>query len=664
MCGISGVYHFKSSKTVDERTLVAMRDTLVHRGPDSGANYLSPDKKVGLSQRRLAIIDLSKEAACPMANEDGTVWITYNGEIYNFQPLREELIRHGHQLRTHGDTEVILHGYEEWGYDVVKKLNGMFAFAIWDENKEILFAARDHMGIKPFYYALQDGTFYFGSEIKAILAHPDFKKELNEAGVSHYLTFSATPAPFSLFKDVAKLPAAHFLVIEKGGSFRQKNYWTPVRTHHNFEDVGGGDAGGPARNTPRSGVGGPVTESEYITEIHRLLEDSIRGQMVSDVPFGCFLSGGIDSSLNATLMSRAMGRPVETFSVGYKNFEEKNEFRYSRMVAKSLEAKNHEVLLDESHMREFLPRYAHFADDPSGDQVCFPLFWLSELAKQNGVTVIQIGEGSDEIFSGYPSYIRAWNLSRAWDLLKKVPKPLRGALIKGIEAISYAGLDFGKEYTDRLQRDQEPFWGLAVAFGDYAKQGLMTESFKGRVAMSSYTIVQEYYDRLATMDQGADFLKKVTYVEIRNRLPELLLARADKMAMAHSLEGRVPFLDTRLVELAFNMPTEIKIKGGEPKYILKKVAEKIIPENIQREIIWRKKQGFSNTIGEWLKPEYEISKELIGTIFNSKLRERELLNYDYVRYLVEAHQTNKADHNFRLWNLITLSLWYDEWFGS
>lgn len=645
MCGISGVYHFKSLKTVDERALVAMRDTLVHRGPDGGANYLSPDKKVGLSQRRLAIIDLSKEAACPMANEDGTVWITYNGEIYNFQPLREELARRGHRLKTRGDTEVILHGYEEWGYDVVKKLNGMFAFAIWDENKEILFAARDHMGIKPFYYALQDGTLYFGSEIKAILAHPDFKKDLDEAGVSHYLTFSAAPAPFTLFKDVRKLPAAHFLVIEKDGSFRQENYWTPVRS-------------------ASSAAGFPRTEAEYITEVQALLEDSIKGQMVSDVPFGCFLSGGIDSSLNATLMSRAMGRPVETFSVGYKNFEEKNEFKYSRMVAESLGAKNHEVLLDESHMRAFLPKYAKYADDPNGDQVCFPLFWLSELTKQNGVTVIQIGEGSDEIFSGYPSYVRALNLSRAWNLLKGVPKPLQSALLKGFEAISHARLDFGKEYTDRLRLGQEPFWGLAVAFGDYAKQGLLTESFKGKVAVSSYTIVQEYYDRLATMARGADFLKKMTYVEIKNRLPELLLARADKMAMAHSLEGRVPFLDTRLVELAFNMPTAIKIKGGEPKYILKKVAEKIIPENIQKEVIWRKKQGFSNPIREWLKPEYEISKVLIGAIFNSKLRERELLNYDYVRYLVEAHQTNKADHNFRLWNLITLSLWYDEWFGS
>ncbi|MDP3974687.1 MAG: asparagine synthase (glutamine-hydrolyzing) [Candidatus Jorgensenbacteria bacterium] len=647
MCGIAGIYHFKNSRTVDERTLVAMRDTLIHRGPDGGANYLSPDKKVGLSQRRLAIIDLSKEAACPMANEDGTVWITYNGEIYNFKPLREELMKRGHRLRTRGDTEVILHGYEEWGYDVVKKLNGMFAFAIWDERKKTLFAARDHIGIKPFYYCVQHGTFYFGSEIKAILAHPDFKKELNETGVSHYLTFSTTPAPHTLFKDVKKLPAAHYLTIEKDGSVRQEEYWNP-------------SAASLGTNRPGSTA---QTEAEYITKIQALLESSIRGQMVSDVPFGCFLSGGIDSSLNATLMSRALGRPVETFSVGYRNFEEKNEFRYSRLVAKSLGAKNHEILLDESHMRAFLPQYARYADDPNGDQVCFPLFWLSELTKQNGVTVIQIGEGSDEIFSGYPTYVKALDFYQAWNLFKKVPRAMREVFLKGFEVLNHARFDFGKEYVHRLQMDQEPFWGLAVAFGDHAKEGLLTGEFRERITGSSYAVVQSYYEELRKTDPAADLLKKMTYVEIKNRLPELLLARADKMTMAHSLEGRVPFLDTRLVELAFNMPTSIKIKGGEPKYILKKVAEKVIPADIQKEIIWRKKQGFSNTIGEWLKPEYEISKELIGTIFNSKLKERGLLNYDYVRYLVDAHQKNKADHNFRLWNLVTLSLWYDRWFA-
>ncbi|MFH0806281.1 MAG: asparagine synthase (glutamine-hydrolyzing), partial [Candidatus Brennerbacteria bacterium] len=507
--------------------------------------------------------------------------------------------------------------------------------------------ARDHMGIKPFYYALQNGTFYFGSEIKAILAHPDFKKDLDEAGVSHYLTFSAAPAPFTLFKDVWKLPAAHYLIIGKSGSIRQKRYWNPSQ----------------------SSVQVAHTEAEYVIEVQSLLEDSIKSQMVSDVPFGCFLSGGIDSSLNATLMSRALGRPVETFSVGYRNFEEKNEFQYSRMVAKSLGAKNHEVLLDESHMRAFLLKYARYADDPNGDQVCFPLFWLSELTKRNGVTVIQIGEGSDEIFSGYSSYLKILGIQKKYELIKTKlsPENWNELFLKKIgfwKIIEKAIGASGKEFAMRLIGGEIPFWGLATAFDDHTKEfDLLSPNFKNNFDRSS-NYIKKLYSEIGETNPASDLLQQMTYVEIQNRLPELLLARADKMAMAHSLEGRVPFLDTRLVELAFNMPTGIKIKGGEPKYILKKVAEKIIPKDIQKEIIWRKKQGFSNTIGEWLKPEYEISKELIGTIFNSKLRERRLLNYDYVRYLVDAHQTNKADHNFRLWNLVTLSLWYDEWFGG
>lgn len=640
MCGISGIYHYDNTKKIKENDLIKMRDTLAHRGPDDAGLYLSPDLRVGLAQRRLSIIDLARNAACPMPNEDKTVWITYNGEIYNFQPLREELKKKGHILKTRGDTEVILHGYEEWGYKIVEKLNGMFAFVIWDEKKQIVFAARDHMGIKPFYYAFQNGTFYFGSEIKAILAHPDFKKELNETGLSHYLTFSTTPAPFTLFKDVKKLPAAHYLTLNKKGEVEEKNYWTPFNKTLKQENE---------------------NEGFYVKTVKDLLVNSIKSQMVSDVPFGCFLSGGVDSSLNATLMSRALGRPVETFSVGYKNFEEKNEFEYSRLVAKSLGAVPHEILLDESHMHEFLGQYAFYADDPNGDQVCFPLFWLSKLAKESGVTVIQIGEGADEIFSGYNTYVKAVNLYKNWRKLENGGAAMKKLLAGLAEIIPSAKFDQAKEYLDRLVLKQEPFWGLAVAFGDRLKSKLTTQEFKNKIRESSYKVIESYYEELEKLDPGADFLERMIYVEIKNRLPEFLLARADKMTMAHSVEGRVPFLDKDLVELAFNMPSAVKIKNGEPKYILKKVAEEIIPKNIQQEIIWRKKQGFANPIGEWLRSDTEISRELKTVVFNSKLRERNILNYDQVRYLMNAHQKG-VDHNFRLWNLIALSLWYDRWF--
>lgn len=636
MCGIVGVYNFKNSSSVKEKDAVKMRDSLIHRGPDSAGVYISPDKKVGLGHRRLAIIDLSPTGHQPMANEDKTVWIVFNGEIYNFQELKSELIKKKHKFFSKSDTEVIIHAYEEYGFDCVKKFNGMFAFALWDEKKKILFAARDHLGIKPFYYAIQNGSFYFGSEIKAILAHPDFKKELEENNVSHYLTFSCMPSPYTLFKNIRKLAPAHFIIISENDEAKEREYWNPTN----------------AAKQEKS-------EEFYIDEIRKILRDSIKSQMVSDVPFGCFLSGGIDSSTNAALMSEALGRPVETFSVGSKDFQKYNEFQYSRQMAKFLKTKPHELLTDDSHLLEFLKQYAYFADDPNGDQVCVPLFWLSEFTRKNGVIVIQVGEGSDEIFSGYNAYLKAANLHQyAWQWLEKLPDFSKKILFDSSRFLKHPRFDFYKEYLLRLKNNQEPFWGNAIAFGDYQKEKLLAPQFKNKLSESSYSIIENYYNEIKEFDNEADFLKRLTYLEIKHRLPELLLMRADKMTMAHSIEARVPFLDKRLVELAFQIPTNIKTKNNEPKYILKESVEGIIPS----EIIWRKKQGFATSMSEWLKPNSATSKQLTDIIFNSKLKERNLLNYDYVQKLIYSHQYQNTEHNFRIWNLITLSLWYDYWF--
>ena len=636
MCGIAGVYHFQNSKTTNEKIVVKMRDTLIHRGPDSAGFYISKDEKVGLGHRRLAIIDLSPAGHQPMANEDKTVWIVFNGEIYNFQELKSELIKKKHRFLSKSDTEVIIHAYEEYGFDCVKKFNGMFAFALWDEKKKILFAARDHLGIKPFYYAIQNGAFYYGSEIKAILAHPDFKKELEEENISHYLTFSCLPSPHTLFQNIKKLSPAHYLTITND-KINEKEYWNPVINSQNKNE----------------------SEEFYIDKIRKILRDSIKSQMVSDVPFGCFLSGGIDSSTNAALMSEAMGRPVETFSVGSKDFQKYNEFQYSRQMAKFLKTKPHELLTDDSHLQEFLKQYAHFADDPNGDQVCVPLFWLSKFTRKNGVIVIQIGEGSDEIFSGYNTYLKAANLHQyTWQWLEKLPDFSKKILFDSSRFLKHPRFDFYKEYLLRLKNNQEPFWGNAIAFGDFQKEKLLTAQFKNKLSESSYSIIKNYYNEIKEFDNEADFLKRLTYLEIKHRLPELLLMRADKMTMAHSIEARVPFLDKRLVELAFQIPTNIKTKNNEPKYILKKSVEGIIPS----EIIWRKKQGFATSMSEWLKPNSATSKQLTDIIFKSKLKERNLLNYDYIKKIIYAHQYQNMEHNFRIWNLITLSLWHDYWF--
>lgn len=638
MCAITGVFHFNNSSRVRECDLVKMRDTMIHRGPDDGGIYLSRDERVGLGSRRLSIIDLSSAGHMPMTTMRGGSWIVFNGEVYNFAELRAELQKKGHRFHSHTDTEVILASYQEYGHDCVRRFNGMFAFAIWDETTQTLFAARDHIGIKPFYYAVHNGTFYFASEPKAILAHPDFPKELDEQAVSHYLTFSSSPAPHTLFQGIRKLPPAHFLTLSCNGMLTLQEYWTPVVSHY--------------RNQ---------SEDFYIEEIRRLLRASIKAQMVSDVPFGCFLSGGIDSSTNAALMSEALGKPVETFSVGSKQFEKYNEFYYSRLIAQQLGARTHEILIDDSHMEEFLARFPFFADDLNGDQVCLPLFWLSKFTRDNGVTVIQIGEGSDELFAGYRTYTLATSLYYGWwRWLEKLPPLFLRGVFSASHMFSHPRFEFHKEYLRRLAYHQEPFWGSAIAFSDYQKDHLLAPSFRSRIRFEeSYETIEAFYTTLRGLDSQADFLTHLTYLEIKHRLPELLLMRADRMTMAHSLEARVPFLDHRLVELALQIPSSLKLKQGTEKYILKKAVEGIIPP----ELIWRKKQGFATSMSEWLRPSSPLSSLLLDRIRHSKLRARGILNYDYVERLIRAHQHQGVEHNFRIWNLVTLSLWYDYWFG-
>lgn len=646
MCGISGVYHFKNSQTTSEGIVTKMRDTLTHRGPDGAGVFISKDQKIGLGHRRLAIIDLSPLGSQPMTSKSQTsnlksqkksAWITYNGEVYNFLELRKELEKMGYQFKSKTDTEVILNSYLEWGVNCVKRFNGMFAFVIWDEDKKTLFAARDHVGIKPFYYAIQNGTFYFGSEIKAILAHENFHKELNEQGVSHYLTFATSPEPTTLFNDVHKLPAGCFLTLNDSKEVKIENYWNPVSPENH-----------------------DIPENEYIEKVRELLKSSIRSQMVSDVPFGCFLSGGIDSSTNATLMSQVLGHPVKTFSVGAKGYEKYNEFRYSRIIANKLGIEPHEIFIDESNLLEFLPKFGWFADDPNGDQVCVPLYWLSKLTRDSGVKMVQIGEGSDELFYGYETYLKAFRLYKnIWRTLEKLPRlEKRFIFSAGNLLLRGPRFDFYKGYVWRLAKNQNPYWGNAVAFSDYQKNKLLSESFKNSVDWSGYPIIQKYYETMRGIEPNAGFLRKLLFLELKHRLPELLLARADKMTMAHSIEGRVPFLDKRLVELAFQIPALMKIKGGEAKYILKKAVEGIIPN----EIIYRKKQGFAAPMREWFLKKSPASEKLLSIIRNSKIHRRNVFNKNYIEYTIKAHQSGNVDHNFRLWNLVTLSLWYDEWF--
>lgn len=625
MCGITGIYDTHGKNPVREGDLTRMRDTMRYRGPDSAGVYISPDGRIGLGHRRLAIIDLSPAGHQPMRY--GSLWITFNGEIYNFKELRDELKNKGHIFKSQSDTEVILAAYAEWGAECVKRFNGMFAFAVWDEANKVLFAARDQLGIKPFYYSFEDGLFLFGSEIKAILAHPLFKKELDEESIPLYLTFGCVPAPHTLFRGVRKLPAAYWLTINRDGEFQIKEYWNPVQVKSEKRK---------AKNE---------TEDYYISETKRILEDSIQKQMVSDVPFGCFLSGGIDSSTNAALMSRALGTPVETFSIGVKDFGEKyNEFEHSRKTVELLGARRHETLAGREDLLLFLPEFAHHADDPQADFISFLVYYLSRLTRDSGVIVAQVGEGADEIFAGYdqyPRFLSSYRSYRRFFPLSRFVAPLFSS----------------NPYVERLIHKQEPYWGLAIGFSGKQMDSLLSPAFQKKInPLGSYAVVKTLYNEVDRELPEADALTRATYIDLKIRLAEFLLMRVDKMAMAHSIETRVPFLDHRLVELAFQIPEGLKLKGGETKHILKRAVRGVIPD----EIIDRKKQGFGAPLKEWLRNP-ATAKECTDIIFNSKIRERNFFDYDSAQALISAHQRGKADNTFRIWTLVTLSLWYDRW---
>jgi asparagine synthase (glutamine-hydrolysing) len=617
-----------------------MRDSLSHRGPDGKGTYISEDRKVGLGHRRLSILDLTQAGAQPMTDKNNEVEITYNGEVYNFKEIKKELKEKGYEFSSETDTEVIINSYKEWGVDCVKKFNGMFAFAIWDKKLNQLFVARDHIGIKPFYYAINNGSFIFGSEIKSILKNPNIKKELASENISYYLTFASLPAPFTLFKNIKKLPSAHWMIINKDGT-KIKEYWNPLKDSNYSKNE---------------------SEEYYIKEIKNILNDSIEKQMVSDVPFGCFLSGGIDSSTNAALMTKALGEPVETFTIAAKGYGEKyDELQYARKIVDMIGAKSHEITVNHNDLIKFLPKYAKHFDDPNGDQIDFLIYYISKLIRESGVIVAQVGEGSDEIFAGYDTTLKAKKLyEKIWKYAEKLPNFIKKIPYGILKLFNFSKLNFAKEYARKLANNEEPYWGHAIAFSPTDKRKLLTKDYKKSLEKNhEYKVVEKFYKKVEETDSKASFLEKMMYLELKIRLSELLLMRVDKMAMAHSIETRVPFLDKRLVELAIKIPDEMKLKNNETKYMLKKSVEGIIPD----EIIYRKKQGFGAPMSEWLKNS-ETAKQLTDIIFNSKLKEENIINYDYVRKLIKDHQKGLVDNNFKIWNLMSLSLWYDKWFSN
>lgn len=643
MCGICGIFKYGSVQPeITEALIEQMRDKMTHRGPDDASLYISPDRRVGLGHRRLSIIDLSPAGLQPMTNEDGSIWISFNGEIYNHRRLRGDLLVKGHLYNSETDTETILHLYEERGLDFVQALEGMFAIALWDSNLNRLVLVRDRLGVKPLYYTNLPGQLLFASEIKGLLAHPGVIRDINEEALYHYLTFLTTPAPHTLFRGIEKLPAGHMLVVEKNGDTKLTRYWDAI-------------VPSPAEE---------YSEEFCIERIRSLLYESVDKRMMSDVPFGVFLSGGVDSSANVALMANLTDR-VRTFTVGFKDADGYNELEYARQISNTFRTEHHEVIIDCEDVVDFLPDLIFHQDEPIADPVCVPLYYVSKLVRDSGTIVVQVGEGSDEIFSGYNSYIDYLNIyERVWRHVESIPKLARkglGAVLTPFantiaSRILPRGQKLFPELVRRLRTGEELFWGSVVIYDEVSKNELLSPSFRNRTRMlSSYTAAKNYIDTIRREKPSADFLERMIYLELKLRLAELLLMRVDKITMATSIEARVPFLDHKLVEFAMNIPRHLKYKNGQPKYILKKALEGIVPNNI----IYRKKQGFGLPIKEWFID--RMAKFVEDSLMRSPLRKRDLFNYDHIRYMLNAHKSGKIDYSFNLWCLLNLSLWYEHW---
>jgi len=668
MCGIAGMLCLAPASAVDGGQLTRMRDSMTHRGPDGEGQWISPDRRVGLAHRRLAIVDLSAAAAQPMSDADEKVWITFNGEIYNHLALRRTLEQAGHAFRTdHSDTEVLVHGYKHWGIDgLVERLEGMFAFGIWDQARRRLTLARDRVGVKPIYFTHSKGAFRFASEIKAILTDPAVPRAVEPMAVNHYLSFMVAPAPLTMFKDIFKLPAGHILEIESDGRMTARRYWDAVPGN-------GIDAAEVARLTPAA------REDFYAAGIRKRLEAAIEKRMMSDVPFGVFLSGGIDSSANVALMSRLMDRPVETFTVGFKDHPEINELDYARLAARTFRTNHHEVLIDAGDMQGYLDDLVHHQDEPIADWVCVPLYFVSRLAKDCGVTVVQVGEGSDEQFCGYDSWMTYLKLYRAfWNPYRAaVPAALRKLIgrLAGPLADLSDGSARAAEVLRRAGDGREFFWSGANAFWNVHKRRYLKRPFaadatvdggwdglkRAGIDMSglddtdSGAVIDGYFKGFDGAHPGRDALTRMAYSELRLRLPELLLMRLDKISMSASIEGRVPFLDHKLVEFTMDIPEAYKVKGGVKKHLLKKALGNLLPA----EIVHRPKVGFAAPMAEWLRGDFGARAE--ATVMGSELLKDDVFDRDHIAAEFRAHRQGRKDEAVRLWTLFNLAAWHAYW---
>jgi len=622
VCGICGKVNVDTERPVTAAEVVAMRDTMLSRGPDAGGLYL--DRHAGLGHRRLSIIDLAASAQ-PMCNEDATVWIAYNGEVYNFVELRKDLVSRGHQFRTSGDTEVIIHLYEEFGADCVRRLRGMFAFAIWDARTDTLLLARDRVGIKPLYYTLNDQAFLFGSELKAIAADPHFRtiRAIDPHAVHSYLSFLSVPDPACIYHGVFKLPAGHTLTYG-AGQVTVRRYWDVT-----FEE-------------DRA-----VDDAEWEQRLLELMQEAVRIRLVADVPLGAFLSGGIDSSTVVALMARLMDRPVKTFSIGFSD-SAFNEASDAQRVARHLGTDHTELILAPHVARHVIPQLVEHFDEPFADASAIPTYYVSKLAGEQ-VTVVLSGDGGDELFGGYP-----WRQIRPWHQrqLSRLPRPVRAG-IRRVAGMLPSGLR-GTNYLRRLDIPYERYVLDAMAvFDEQDRRTLYAHPFAADV-----TNLDPYAHHLQNLggSRRRGWPERMMEYDVKTYLPNDVLAKVDRMSMRASIEARVPLLDHHLVEFAARMPSRLKIRNGVSKHILKRVMAPYLPADV----LLKRKHGFSVPLSTWLRT--DLKTDILDTL--AARNGHGFFSRHAIDRLTNAFFRGDDAHDYQIWTLYAFELWYRNVYGA
>lgn len=619
MCGITGKYNFKYSEPIDRSLAAEMIKVITHRGPDDEGSYFSPNGNLFLGHRRLSIIDLSTGHQ-PLSNEDGTIWIVFNGEVYNFPDLKKELISYGHKFRTHSDTEVIVHAYEQWGKESFSKLNGMYAFALWDNKEQELIITRDPFGIKPVYYFVNNNSIIFGSEIKSILTNPEVPREVDTTALYNYFTFTYVTSPYTVFKEIFKLKPGHFLSI-KNKNVSVKRFYYNTTQIVNFNN-----------------------EKEIIGQLQDHIYNAVKRQMISDVPIGAMLSGGVDSSTVATIMSQISNSPIKTFTVGFEDDFELNELKDAKFIADKIGSEHYELVVSSEDYNKLLPFSVWHMEEPVATGSILAYYMICKLASSK-VKVVLTGQGADEPFAGYPRHLGEYY----GKYYRAIPLPLRNFIISPLinslkrnEQLKRAVFSLEEPVTEKRFLRIYQTLQKELTKELYTQNGFDWESL-------TLGAIQEWQNDVS----GFDDLNKLLYSDSRLSLPDNLLLYGDKMAMAVSLEARVPFLDLELMRFVESIPSKFKINGLTQKYLLKKAVRKWIPE----EVIKKKKIGFATPIDNWFQN--ELKGEVEEKLLSEGSAIRKYLNASVIKKMIEDHAAKREDYKRPLLSFLTFEIWHE-----